>query len=168
MKKNQEDNYLKAYKEIKNAVLIGDLLKITELIIETDLNNLNSTDKFGRSILYDAIVKGYKDIVIELCKSGINVNNQDKDGKTPLHFAAIYNQLEILKFLILYGGDVNARDKNGNTPIFDAIFNSGGNTEIIQFLKDNNADFLTENIHGISPKYLANTISNFDVSFIFN
>ena len=134
---------------------------------DVNLGTINAKDKYGRTILYDAIANGSVDIVIELCLSGANVNIQDKNGKTPLHFSSIYKQLEISKILIQLGADVNLRDKNGNTPIFDAIFNSGGNPEIILLLKEHNADYTTANKHGVSPKALANTIGNFDVSFAF-
>ena len=155
-------------KKLEDAVLLGDLFEVKALIKKLGLDIINATDKYGRTIIFDAIIKGFVDIVIELCKSGANVNNQDREGKTPLHFASIHNQLEISKILMQYGANVNTRDQNGNTPIFDAIFNSRGNPEIILLLKEHNADYITENNHGVSPKELANTIGNFDVSFIFN
>jgi ankyrin repeat protein len=157
---------VKINKELEKSVLLGDLSLVKSLVKNVNSDAINATDKYGRTVLYDAIVKGFEDIVIELCLSGINVNNQDKNGKTPLHFAAIHNQPKISKILIQNG--VNLRDENGNTPIFDAIFNSGGNPEIIVLLKENNADYVTANLHGVSPKELANTIGNFDVSYIFN
>jgi ankyrin repeat protein len=159
---------VKINKELEKSVLLGDLSLVKSLVKNVNSDAINATDKYGRTVLYDAIVKGFEDIVIELCLSGINVNNQDKNGKTPLHFAAIHNQPKISKILIQNGADVNLRDENGNTPIFDAIFNSGGNPEIIVLLKENNADYVTANLHGVSPKELANTIGNFDVSYIFN
>lgn len=162
------DIKMKINKELEKSVLLGDLSSVKSLLKKLEPDAINATDKYGRTVLYDAIVKGFDDIVIELCLSGINVNNQDKSGKTPLHFAAIHNQLKISKVLIQSGADVNLRDENGNTPIFDAIFNSGGNPEIILLLKENNADYITVNQHGVSPKELANTIGNFDVSYIFN
>ena len=102
-----------------------------------------------------------------LCLSKINVNHQDNNGKTPLHFASIYNQLDIAKILIYYGANVNLKDENGNTPLFDAVFNSRGNPDIILLLKENDADYQTPNNYGVSPKELAETIANFDVSYLF-
>jgi ankyrin repeat protein len=155
-------------KELEKSVLIGDLTTVKSLIKKLDSDIINASDEYGRTILFDAIEKGFKDIVLELCLAGANINHQDKKGKTPLHFASIHKQLDIAKILIQSGANVNLRDDNGNTPIFDAIFNSGGNPEIILFLKENGADYLTENKHGVSPRELANIIGNFDVSFIFN
>lgn len=158
---------MKMKKEFEKAVLLGDFSQVKYLLSIIDLDTIHIIDKLGRTILYDAIVKGFLEIVVELCSSGANVNLQDKNGKTPLHFSSIYNQLEISKVLIQYGSDVNLRDKNGNSPIFDAIFNSKGNPEIILLLKENGADYTRPNNYGVSPKELAKTIGNFDLSYIF-
>lgn len=153
-------------KKLEKAVLLGDLTLIKSLI--HDGCDIEGKDKYGRTVIYDAITKGFQDIVLELCLAKANVNNQDSNGKTPLHFASIHNQLEIAKILIKYNADVNLKDENGNTPIFDAVFNSKGVPDIILLLKENNADYVTPNNYGVSPKELADIISNFDVSYIFN
>jgi uncharacterized protein len=152
-------------KNLEQAVLLGDLT-LTKNLIKKGCN-VDTVDEFGRTVIYNAIIKGFKDIVLELCLANANVNNQDKLGKTPLHMASIYNQFDICNTLIKYKADVNIKDNNGNTPIFDAVFNSNGNTNIILLLKKNNADFLTPNNYGVSAKDLAETIANFDVSFVF-
>jgi ankyrin repeat protein len=164
MKTNKD--FMQKNNQLEQAILLGNL-SLTKLLIKEG-HDVNRIDKYGKTVLYDAIVKGFQDIVEELCLANANVNNQDKNGKTPLHFAAIYNQLEIVKILIQYNAHVNVSDKNGNTPIFDAVFNSKGISDIILLLKENNADFITPNKYGVSPKDLAETIANFDVSFIFN
>lgn len=156
---------MKLNKELEKAVLLGDL-SLTKSLIENGCE-IDGKDKYGRTILYDAIVKGFKDIVEELCLAEIDVNHQDNKGKTPLHFAAIYCQIDIAKILIRYGADVNLRDENGNPPLSDAIFNSKGNPDIILLFKENGADYKTPNNYGVSPKELAETIANFDVSYLF-
>nr|WP_321521007.1 ankyrin repeat domain-containing protein [uncultured Macellibacteroides sp.] len=152
-------------KKLEKAVLLGDL-SLTKSLLANGFN-IDGKDKYGRTILYDAIVKGFKDIVLELCLAKINVNHQDNNGKTPLHFASVHHQLDIAKILIHYGANVNLRDENGNTPLFDAVFNSKGNPDIILLLKENDADYQTPNNYGVSPKELAETIANFDVSYLF-
>jgi len=158
---------MKRNKEFENSVVIGDFSKVKSLIKKIDIDTINATDKYGRTVLYDAVVKGFVEIVIELCKMGANVNIQDKNGKTPLHLASIHNQFEIAKTLILYGANLNLKDENGNTPIFDAVFNSKGKSDIIILLKENKADCLTPNNYGISPKSLADSIVNYDLSRLF-
>lgn len=158
-------NQMRVNKELEKAVLLGDL-SLTKLLIESGCN-IDSKDNYGRTILYDAIVKGFKSIVEELCLAKINVNHQDNNGKTPLHFASIHNQFDIAKVVIRFGADVNLKDENGNSPLFDAVFNSKGNQDIILLLLENGADYKTPNIYGISPKALAETIANFNVSYLF-
>ena len=157
---------MKLTKELQEAVLLGNLSSTKSLI--KNGCNVDGKDKYGRTIIYDAITKGFQDIVLELCLAHTDINNQDKKGKTPLHFVSIYNQFEIAKILIQFGADVNLKDENGNSPIFDAIFNSKGNPEIIILLKENNADYLTPNNYGISPKELADSIANFNVAYVFS
>jgi ankyrin repeat protein len=151
--------------ELITSIHTGDI-KLVKSLIEGG-TDINSVDNYNRTPLYEAILVGSIDIVEVLCFANTNINHQDKYGKTPLHFASIHNQFEIARLLIKYNADVNVKDINGNTPIFDAIFNSHGNPKIIVLLKENNADYKTPNYHGVSPKDLAETIGNFDVSYIF-
>ena len=157
---------MKINKELEKAVLLGNL-SLTKSLIK-DGCNVDGKDKYGRTIVYDAILKGFQDIVLELCLANTNVNNQDKDGKTPLHFSVINSQLDIAKILIKYGADVNLKDNNGNTPIFDAVFNTNGFNDIILMLKENGANPSLENNYGISPKEIAETSDNFKFPNIFN
>ncbi len=152
-------------KELEKAVLLGDT-SLTKALLANKCN-IDAKDKYGRTLLYDAILKGFTDIVEELCLARINVNHQDNNGKTPLHFASLHNKLDIARILIRYGADVNLKDENGNTALFDAIFNSKGKPDIILLLKENGADYQTPNNYGVSPKQLAETIENFDVSYLF-
>lgn len=156
---------MKVNKELEKAVLLGNLPLTISLI--KDGCDIDRKDKYGRTILFDAIVKGFQEIVLELIIAKANVNHQDKDGKTPLHFASIHHQFEISKTLIQYGADVNLKDENGNTPIFDAVFNTNGFDDIILLLKEKGADPSLENNYGISPKYIAETSDNFKFPLIF-
>jgi ankyrin repeat protein len=92
---------------------------------------------------------------------------QDKGGKSPLHFACIYSQFDIAKFLLQNKAEVDIVDKNGNTPLFDAVFNSKGEGNIIKLLLSHGANPDIENNYEVSPKSLAETIANFDVSHLF-
>ena len=66
-----------------------------------------------------------------------------------------------------YAETYRVKDENGNTALFDAIFNSKGKSDITLLLKENGADYQTPNNYGVSPKKLAETIENFDVSYLF-
>ena len=156
---------MKVNKELEKAVLLGNL-SLTKSLIK-DGCDVDGKDKYGRTILYDAIVKGFQEIVLELCLAKANVNNQDKNGKTPLHFSAIHHQFEIAKILIQYDAEVNLKDENGNTPIFDAVFNANGFNDIILLLIENGANPSMQNYYGVSPKEIAETSDNFKFPNIF-
>lgn len=157
---------MKMNKELEEAVLLGNL-SLTKSIIK-DGCDVDGKDRYGRTIIYDAITKGFQDIVLELCLAHTNINNQDKKGKTPLHLASIHSQLEIAKMLIQYGADVNIKDDNGNTPIFDAVFNTNGIDSIILLLMKNGANPSLKNNYDISPKEIAETSDNFKFPHIFS
>ncbi len=129
---------------------------------------MENKDKYGRSFLFDLIVEGNLIKVEKYLKIANEINLKDKNGKTPLHLACIHSMYEITKFLISKNADLNIKDNNGNTPLFDAVFNSNGDVKIITILVENGANPLLENNYGISPLKLSKTISNFDVSFLFN
>lgn len=156
---------MKTNKELEKAVLLGNL-SLTKSLIKAGYD-IEGTDKYGRTILYDAIVKGFQEIVLELCLANANVNHQDKNGKAPLHFSAIHSQFKIAKILIQYGAEVNLKDENGNTPIFDAVFNTNGLNDMILLLKENGADPNLQNNYGVSPKYIAESSDNFKFPHIF-
>jgi uncharacterized protein len=157
---------MKANKELEKAVLLGDLPLIKSLI--KDGCDIDAKDKYGRTILYDAILKGFQDIVLELLMSKANVNNQDKEGKAPLHFASIHSQVEISKMLVEYGAEIDVKDENGNTPLSDAVFYSHGLEDIILLLQENGADPNLQNNYEVSPKELAESIANYNLSHLFS
>jgi ankyrin repeat protein len=99
-----------------------------------------------------------------LIRHGANPNAQDKSLETPLHFAVYEYQLAAAQRLIEGGADPNAQDDHGNTPLWRAVFESRGRGDMIKLLVSAGADKTLKNRHGVSPKDLANTIGNYDVS----
>ena len=53
---------MKIDEKLEQAVLLGNLSLIKSLI--KDGCNVDGIDKYGRTIIYDAIVKGFQDIVL--------------------------------------------------------------------------------------------------------
>jgi len=157
---------MKVDKELEKAVLLGNLPLIKSLI--KNGCDIERKDKYGRTVIYDAIVKGFQEIVLELCLANVNVNKQDNSGKTPLHFAAMYSQFEIAKILIQYGAELDLKDKYGNTPLSDAVFYSHGLEDIILLLQEKGADPTLKNDYDVSPKELVENIANYDLSHLFN
>ncbi len=65
--------------------------------------DINAQDKDGLTALHHAVLKGYKELVIELSKhQGIDINAQDKDGLTALHHAVLKRFDDVVARLIAH------------------------------------------------------------------
>lgn len=128
---------------------------------------MSKFDSLGRTVLFDLIIDGNIDEVKKYQLINEEVNLQDNGGKSPLHFACIYSQFDIANFLLQSKAEVDVKDNNGNTPLFDAVFNSKGEESIIKLLLSHGANPDIKNNYEVSPKSLADTIANFDVSHLF-
>jgi ankyrin repeat protein len=155
----------------KTILTLFGILKITEHV--TILRRLregldiNTVDSGGRTLLMEAVVKGDHELVDILIERGADVNIRDQRNWTALHFAAQANDLVSVRKLVEHRAEINAQDDFGNTPIANAVFNSRGKGEVIQFLLTHGADRSKKNNSGISAVDLAKTISNYDVAKFF-
>ena len=150
---------------VLHSVLGGDLATL-KLAVAAG-GDVNATDRDGRTALFQAVIVDRCDLVSELLRSGADAEAKGTDGKTALHLAAIQGRVECARILLIAGAPVDAGDKDGNTPLSDAVFYSGGRGDIIRLLLSHGADPLLRNKHGVSPKELAESISNYDVARFF-
>ncbi|KAF2310699.1 hypothetical protein GH714_016416 [Hevea brasiliensis] len=156
----------------------------------------NESDSNGRSALHIAASKGSENCVLLLLYYGADPNCKDSDGNVPLweamlggheavtrlliqnganinagdvgHFActaAEQNSLKLLKEIVDYGGDVTCSRKSGTTALHAAVCE--GNTEIVRFLLDHGADTDKPDIHGWTPRDLADQQGHEEIKFIF-
>lgn len=109
-----------------------------------DVNVLN---KYGQSVLEDALFDKTTDRLALLLKHGADVDVQDVQGRTVLHVAAERANLPALKLLVAAGADINLRDGLGKTPLLAAVFQNEDNpyldgdiVEAVCFLLENGAD----------------------------
>ncbi len=63
-------------------------------------NNLDNTDKDGKTALMYACLSGHKDLVAMLLNAGADATNADVDGKTPLMVACRRGDKEIVELLM--------------------------------------------------------------------
>ncbi|SFV51487.1 ankyrin repeat protein, putative [hydrothermal vent metagenome] len=104
----------------KGAKECASNLKTTQDKISKD----ESADKYNRSLLHKAVLKGDLKEVKHLLDSGENVNIKDKLDRTPLHYVAIISgHVGMAKLLLESGADIDAIDKAKEwTPLFYASF----------------------------------------------
>lgn len=121
-------------------------------------------DREGRTDLHYAAGEGDLAEVERLIAADADVRRADRRGWTPLHFATQVSSAPVARALLDAGAAVDARDEHGNTPLFTAVFNSRGEGEVIQLLRERGADPYAENRHGQSPLGLARLIANYDVA----
>lgn len=103
--------------------------------------NVNETDKDGRGLLSQAIVKNSEDSIDfakYLVEKGAKINRQSNDGWTPLHEAVQTGNEGMVQFLIDHDAFVNAADMQGWTPLHEA--SQRGNYAIFKLLVDNGAN----------------------------
>lgn len=154
------------YKKLEHYVIENDFENLTNSI--TQGSNVNARNEKGRTVLFEAILSNNKKMTEFLLNNGADPNIKDKDGWTPLHYAAQDNLLDIALVLLENGADVNAKDSNGNTVILRAVFSSRGRGDMINLLKQYNADETLKNNHDISAIDLAKNIGNYNIKKFFS
>ena len=117
---------------LKASVLRGQIQTLRLLINRV-------TPDLGVSLLSDAAVKGYRDIVLLLLDNKVPVDGRNSDGASPMHDAALGGNVEVASLILSRGGNLNARDRDANaTPLHVAA--SWGRKEMVRFLLSSGAD----------------------------
>ena len=124
----------------------GDSFKVKLLLARGE--DVNATDKYGRTALYIAAKVGKTEVVEELVKAGADVNVTNKYGVTALHNAVGRDHLEIVKLLLVNRANINATDKHGRTALYIAA--QAGKTEVVEALVSAGAELNTRDVHGMT------------------
>ena len=106
----------------ENALILSaDYPYIINLILNNNIDNLDSADNKGKTALFHACEFGNLNSVRILIKSGSDINKRDIFGKTILMYAVESENLELIKYLIEdIGVDINEKDDWGQNAIFFA------------------------------------------------
>lgn len=106
----------------ENALILSaDYPYIINLILNNNIDNLDSTDNKGKTALFHACEFGNLNSVRILIKSGSDINKRDIFGKTILMYAVESENLELIKYLIEdIEVDINEKDDWGQNAIFFA------------------------------------------------
>ena len=129
----------KLYDKFYEVIKSDNFTKLKEMIKNEDINVTNS---YNESPLYDAAMHGKYEMVKLLLENGANPNLNTGNG-TALHKAIEYNYIEIVKLLIKYKADINLIDDEDYTPLHRAV--EARRKEIVFLLIKNNANLDTRN-----------------------
>ncbi|XP_061527074.1 ankyrin repeat domain-containing protein 31 isoform X2 [Phycodurus eques] len=96
------------------------------------LQVVNRRNRFGETLLHEAVLNGDIQLVRDILKLRPNVNMADHTGRTALHEAALRNQYEACFCLINAGALVNIATRKKVTPLHEAI--TFGNKRVEELL----------------------------------
>lgn len=122
-----------------------------------------STDSDGNVPLWEAILGGHEPVVQLLVDNGANLRSGEMG-----HFACIaveQNNLQLLKEILRYGGDVTSAKNNGTTALHVAVCED--NIEIVKFLLKQGADIDKPDVHGWTPRDLAEQQGHDEIKSLF-
>ena len=137
-----------------------------------DKSKLNEQNRYGFSLLHEAL-SGHKwDIVEFLINEGIDVNLKDSGGNTALHYLCnsgctkglddFKMQINLIKKLLELGCSVNEPDNEKNTPLINATAKSNGpGFERYKLLLEYSPDIYWKNKYGMSCLVLAEETRDF-------
>ncbi|HFU7058131.1 ankyrin repeat domain-containing protein [Bacillus thuringiensis] len=135
-------------REIRNAIKIGDINKVKQLI-GNDTKLINTKTSFG-TWLHIAAKKGNLDIVKFLVQEGIDIDARGGTfDSSALNLAAGSGYLDIVKHLVKAGAELDVSLAKRN-PLFGAIY--GGHKNVVEFLVEKGID--------ISIRYTGENIKN--------
>ncbi|OAB79342.1 hypothetical protein WSTR_05300 [Wolbachia endosymbiont of Laodelphax striatellus] len=123
-------------------------LGTVKLIVERE-GGINTTDKYGCTLLHWAARGGYLEVVRFLVERGANINAESTFSIKPIHVAAVSNHKNITEFLFRKGANINDTDEDSWTPLHWVA--SRGSLEVAEFLIEEGANINAEDIHGRKP-----------------
>ncbi|PSR91820.1 Potassium channel like [Actinidia chinensis var. chinensis] len=124
----------------------------------------NRKDSEGNVPLWDAIMGGHESVIKLLVNNGAKISSGDV-GQFAC-FAVEQNNVNLLKAIIRYGGDITLLNSLGTTALHTAI--SEENTEMVKFLVDQGADIDKPDVHGWSPRALADYQGHEEINALFH
>lgn len=84
--------------------------------------NVNVRYEGGKTLLHQAAMKNYADVVRLLLERKADINAADADRRTPLHDAMSYFAADAVAVLIEHGADMNRKNLQGERPLDSIVF----------------------------------------------
>ncbi|KAI3454037.1 hypothetical protein Pfo_010700 [Paulownia fortunei] len=123
----------------------------------------NKRDSEGNVPLWDALLGKHESVIKVLVDNGATLSSGDV-GQFAC-FAAEQNNIDLLKEIIKFGGDVTLLNSLGTTALHTAI--SEENFEIVKFLVKHGADIDKPDVHGWTPRALADYQGHEKINALF-
>jgi len=121
-------------------------------------------ERHRRTVLHDAATDGDVAAVTAAISSGAPIDAVDDQGHTALALAATSQNVAATRLLLEAGADTEITNRHGNTALWAAVFNSRDDQTIVRLLLGAGAHRDHANTAGRTPRDLAVTIANYDIT----
>ena len=119
------------------SILSGDDETKSRKLLDNGVSP-NIVDRFGRTPIHVAALKGRQEMCKLLHQYGADLNLAEENGESPLNIAAKERQHEVVHYLLDAGADPNIADKSGVTPLYHMC--REGDADMVDLLIGHGAD----------------------------
>lgn len=137
---------------------LADQINILKILLEKANVSPEKANRYGRTPLHFAVIRGSLSAISELLTHGANVDPEDQWGITPLFIAQASKCFSAGVALIEGGAAVDENKVNVEKMFFEAV--RLGNVKVVEILLKKGADKLSRDVEGMTAMQLAKEADN--------